>query len=119
MANDWIKLRISIHTDFAVIRIGRIVGQNRWEVVGRLSDIWGWIGTHSSDGRDIPVTEADIDALVDCQGFASAMRQVGWLSGEDGHLEVPNFERHNSSSSKARALESEAKRLRQLGAEGR
>lgn len=114
--SDWIKLRTNLHHDFDVLKITRILSDicptNVWEVVGRLSEFWGWIGSHSADGHDIPLTHAEIDAHISRPGFAAALAAVGWLSGRDGALEVPKWERHNGASAKARALESEAKRLR-------
>jgi hypothetical protein len=117
MAGDWIKVQTSLLDKPEVFRISNIVGQNRYEVVGRLLQFWSWIDAHTSTGRDIALTDSDIDVLISCTGFAAALRSVKWLQGRDGALEIPNYERHNGNSAKARALEAEAKRLRRMGDE--
>jgi hypothetical protein len=117
MAGDWIKIRLDLHQDFAVLQMARRLGVDRWAIVGRLSDIWGWIGSHTEDGVGVPLDSEMLDEHVSCPGFAEALRAVGWLSGRDGALTFPKWERHNSMSAKARALEAEAKRLRRAGRE--
>lgn len=107
-------MRSNLHTDPAVFEIASRVGQNRWEVVGRLSALWAWADGHSADGQHLRVSSVALDSLVETPGFADAMRAVGWLSGRDGDLCFPKWERHNGASAKARALEAEAKRLRRM-----
>jgi hypothetical protein len=114
MAGDWIKIEHDLSTKQEVFRMSDIVGQNRFEVVGRLQEIWKWADKHTVDGSNIKMTKNDIDTLAGHQGFAESMRLVGWLTGDDNGLQFPNFQRHNGSSAKARALEAEAKRLRRL-----
>ncbi len=94
--------------------MSRVVGQNRYEVSGRLMVVWAWFDQITASGELSGVSFADIDEIAGSQGFAAAMHQAGWLAGEDGKLQVPNWERHNGNSAKARALEAEAKRLRRL-----
>lgn len=114
MAGDWIKIQHSLPGKPEVFAIARVVRQNRDTVVGLLVRFWAWCDENSTDGTNLSVTSDDVDDIVGLPGFAAALRSSGWLSGEDGSLQVPNFERHNGSSAKARALESEAKRLRRL-----
>jgi hypothetical protein len=50
------------------------------------------------------VTEKWIDRKVQCDGFASAMVECGWLTvGIDG-IEFPKFDRHNGETAKQRGL---------------
>ena len=112
MAADWIKLREDLKDDFAVARMARDLGIDRWSVVGRLSDIWAWVGRQTADGQGLPLDSAMIDERVACAGFAKAMQSVNWLLGEEGAFIFPKWDRHNSNSAKARALETEAKRIR-------
>lgn len=114
MSVNWIKVQHSLPDKPEVFAIARIVGQNRNAIVGLLLRFWIWCDQNSTDGRDMAITSQDVDEIVGVPGFASAMRQNGWLEGDDGSLQVPNFERHNGNSAKARALETEAKRLRRL-----
>ena len=110
MAGDWIKMRTNLDRDPAVVRISSGLKTDRFAVVGRLHTIWAWANEHLVDGQDVPIDSAFLDALVECPGFAEQMRRVGWLSGRDGSLDFPGFERHNGASAKARAMDSERKK---------
>lgn len=107
----WIKMRTSLNTDPAVVRIATAQKLDRWSVIGRLHTIWSWAGEHSADGQDMPIDDDFIDELAGNEGFAAAMRRVGWLTGDEGSLCFPRFDRHNGESAKARAIDAERKRL--------
>lgn len=79
-------------------------------VIGLLFLFWSYADDNSADG-ELTVSGKAIDRRT-APGFSDALRKVGWLAGRDGSLTLPNFNRHNGSSAKARALEAEAKRLR-------
>jgi len=49
------------------------------------------------------VTDVTLERYTSVTGFAHAMRQVGWLSGESGALTLPNFTEHNGQTAKKRA----------------
>ncbi|MDD2707539.1 MAG: hypothetical protein PHV34_05970 [Verrucomicrobiae bacterium] len=110
MAGDWIKMRCNLDTDPAVIQISSGLKKDRYFVVGRLHKLWSWANEHLEDGQNVPVDSAFLDSLVECPGFAEQLRHVHWLSGRDGDLSFPNFERHNGSSAKTRALDALRKR---------
>lgn len=112
MAGDWIKIRIDLSDDPNVFILSDILGLEVPTVVGHLALFWGWMDRHTPDGKQLFLSETVIDKKIGVSGFASALRSVGWLAGENMDLSIPNFERHNGNSAKARALESEAKRLR-------
>jgi len=114
MSTNWIKIETLLPSKREVMRMSRIVGQNRFEVSGRLMVVWAWFDQITATGELAGTSFFDIDEIAGCQGFAAAMLQVGWLAGEDGSLQVPKWERHNGNSAKARALEAEAKRLRRM-----
>jgi len=110
MAGDWIKMRTNLDTDPAVVRIASGLKTDRYSVVGRLHRIWSWANEHLTDGQDVPVDSEFLDALVETPGFSEQLRRVGWLSGRDGSLVFPSFERHNGASAKSRAMDSERKK---------
>lgn len=112
MAGDWIKIRTDLYEDQDVLQMSDILGTDDPTIVGLLVRFWSWADKQTIDGSGIKLTENRIDSLVGRPGFSAALREVGWLIGDDGNIQLPNFERHNGSSAKARALESEAKRLR-------
>jgi hypothetical protein len=110
MAGDWIKMRTNLAEDPAVVRLASGLKLDRFAIVGRLHKIWSWANEHSIDGLDVPVDAQFLDSLVATPGFAEQLRRVGWLSGRDGSLTIPNFLRHNGDSAKARALDTVRKR---------
>lgn len=110
MAGDWIKMRTNLDTDPAVVRISSGLKQDRFCVVGRLHKIWSWANEHLTDGLDVPIDSDFLDALVESPGFSDQLRRVGWLSGRDGNLCFPNFQRHNGASAKVRAQDASRKK---------
>lgn len=103
MASDWIKFEHVTPDKSEVIRISVILKIDQDAVTGKLLRIWIWADQNSIGGNDVAVTESFLDRLTHRKGFASAMRDVGWLTGEDGLLSFPRFERHNGTTAKARA----------------
>lgn len=106
MAGDWIKMRTNLSTDPAVVRMASGLSLDRFGIVGRLHTIWSWANEHLTDGCDVPVDAEFLDSLVATPGFSAEMRRVGWLTGRDGCLSFPAFERHNGNSAKSRAMDS-------------
>ena len=104
MAGDWIKMRVSLATDPAVIGIAARLDCTEFEVVGMLHHVWSWADTQSRDGHAPGVTEKWVDRYVQCDGFAQAMQSVGWLVITEDGVEFPHFDRHNGKTAKTRAL---------------
>lgn len=105
-------MRTDLLEDPDVVSISTAVGMDEYSVVGRLLKLWGWVSQHTTDGRNVRVTDQFLDRFVNCSGFCSALRTCNWLSGSDLALTFPKFDRHNSNTAKARALEAEAKKIR-------
>lgn len=110
MAGDWIKMRIDLADDPAVISMAAKLGVEEFAVVGRLHKLWSWADRHSVDGHAVGVTQTWIDRHVACDGFAQAMMDAGWLSVDNSGLIFPNFDRHNGESAKKRGLSTERTR---------
>lgn len=106
MAGEWIKLESSTPNKPEILRMARILKCDRDLVLGKLLRIWAWFDANSVDGRVDGVVSTDVDALVECPGFASAMCTVEWLEVDEGDetLTLPNFGRHNGETAKKRAL---------------
>lgn len=115
MAGDWIKVEKKLNDKPEVRRMARALHLSRFDIVGRLVSVWSWADSHSFTGSGMDISEEDIDDIADLNGFADALRQVGWLKGRAASLEFPNFGRHNGQSAKRRAMESERKRLERMG----
>lgn len=104
MAGDWIKMRVALPEDPAVIGIAEATGLDEFGVVGRLHRVWSWADQQSRDGNAACVTEKWLDRYVVRDGFAKAMIAAGWLLVTPGGVSFPNFDRHNGKSAKNRAL---------------
>ena len=103
MAGDWIKMRVDLHDDPAVIAMAVELKIDEDAVVGKLHRIWSWADKHTIDGRTNGVTDEWLDRFVACKGCSAAMRKSGWLEIVGGFLMFPNFDRHNGKSAKSRA----------------
>lgn len=104
MAGDWIKMRIDLAEDPAVIGMADALGLDEFAVVGRLHVLWGWADSQSRDGHASSVTAKWIDRKLHRDGFAAAMVAAGWLTLTDGGVEFPHFDRHNGETAKQRGL---------------
>jgi hypothetical protein len=106
MAGDWIKLEVSTPDKPEIDQMAKALNLDHDSVVGKCVRLWIWADQQSVDGNGISVTESLLDRVTYCKGFASALRQVGWLTGREGRLSIPNFDRHNGQTAKNRALTS-------------
>ena len=104
MASLWIKMRVDLHDDPAVISIASSLGMEEDTVIGKLHRLWGWADRHTVDGHVKGVTEGWVDRYLNSEGFASAMREAGWLEISPSGITFPKFTRHNGPAAKTRAL---------------
>jgi hypothetical protein len=104
MAGDWIKMRVDLADDPAVIAIGEQFGLDTDHVVGKLHRLWSWADKHTVDGNAVGVTYSWLDRYLGVTGFGESLEEVGWLDHDGAVLTIPKFERHNGESSKKRAL---------------
>lgn len=104
MAAVWIKMRVDLDEDPAVIAMAEILGLDEFAVVGRLHSLWSWADGQSRDGHASGVTEKWIDRRMRCDGFAAAMVKVGWIVFTSDGLNFPHFDRHNGETAKQRGL---------------
>lgn len=111
MAGDWIKMRIDLADDPAVIGIAAGLRISEDEVVGKLHRLWGWADKHTSTGFVPHITAKWIDGYLQKLGFAAHMSAVGWLGISDTGVTFPYFDRHNGKSAKSRAEGAERARM--------
>jgi hypothetical protein len=89
------------------MRIAAKLGIHQDHAFGLCFRFWAWCDDNLGNGNAIGVTSVMLDALLDRDGFASALIEVGWLQVRNGSLVVPNYDRHLSENAKKRALSSE------------
>ena len=104
MAGEWIKMRIDLAADPAVIRIRRATGLDADAVVGKLHRLWSWADAHTADGFAAGLDAEWVDEFAGCAGFAAAMSAAGWLEVDAAGVRFANFDRHNGQPAKVRAL---------------
>jgi len=104
MAGDWIKLEHATPDKPEIDQLASIMEIDHDAAFGKCMRLWIWADQQSVSGDALSVTGAFIDRLVFCVGFSEGLRKVGWLSGRDGRLAIPNFCRHNGETAKKRAL---------------
>jgi hypothetical protein len=103
MAGDWIKMRVDLADDPAVIRMAAALDISEDEVVGKLHRLWSWADRQTADGTAPGITVRWVDRYVGREGFAVAMELVGWLDVWADQVAFPDFEKHNGRTAKARA----------------
>lgn len=110
MAGDWIKMRVSLPDDPAVIRIVDVLGIDTDAVIGKLFRLWAWADTQTKDGA-ARVGTAWVDRYTGTPGFADAMLDAGWLVVTPDGITFPKFDRHNGRSAKVRADNTQRQRV--------
>lgn len=102
MAGDWIKMRVDLGDDPAVVQIAARLDTTEDEVVGKLHRLWSWADKHTTDGTAPAITAKWVDRYVGSTGFADAMGEAGWISFSVAGVLFPSFDRHNGESAKRR-----------------
>jgi len=113
MADFWIKLEKNTPDKPEIFEMAEILGIDPDAALGKLIRVWCWVDSNSSDGHIKSVTPVLIDRLTMSQGFADAMKTVGWLDENS----IPNFDRHLGESAKKRAKDAERKRKSRTSSE--
>lgn len=110
MAGDWIKMRVDLDEDPAVVGMAIALDTDEHSIVGRLHKLWSWADKHCTSGHAKSVTLGWINRHVGLPKFAEAMVSQGWLTADETGVTFPNFDRHNGKSAKTRAETTERKR---------
>ena len=113
--SNWIKLRTGLINHPKVVRMAFTLfpmEQHRLSVViGGLVQVWSMADMHA-DGEKLPGMSLEtLDLLVGISGFAQAMVEVGWLEEGEKSLNLPNYQEHNGSTAKRRAVDQKQRKL--------
>jgi len=103
MAGDWLKIEHTTPDKPEIVHMADILGVDQNAVVGACLRLWIWADQQTSTGNALSVTRKWLDRLMQVNGAADAMIDVGWLTGVDGDLTLTNYERHNGKPAKTRA----------------
>ena len=108
MANDWIKMRLDLAEDPAVIEMAETLGVREETIVGYCHAFWSWVSRQCHDGTVTGVTLESLGRRINVPGFPELLRDVGWLNYDNSNcrpvMTIPNFDRHLSKGAKERGL---------------
>jgi hypothetical protein len=104
MAGDWIKMRGNLWDDPRVARLCDETNQHEATVIGGLYWLWATADQHTEDGILHGMTLRAIDRKTGIAGFGDALVAIGWVADHPEGVRIVNFEEHNGSSAKKRAL---------------
>ena len=105
---SWIKMRVGLEYDPAVIAMADRLNLPDYAIVGLLHKVWSWATENLTDGNAASVTKTFIDRYTSVTGFADAMQNVGWLEVlEGGGIVFAKWDRHLSKGAKSRFLTQE------------
>jgi len=103
MAGDWLKIQHATPDKPEIVRMAALLDIDHNAVVGACLRLWIWADQQTVDGNGLSVTIKFIDRVTHCPDLGQAMVEVGWLTGTDGNLTLPNYDRHNGRTAKTRA----------------
>ena len=107
MAGDWIKMRIDLMEDPAVMQMADELGIRVEAIVGYCHALWSWVSRQCHADTVTGVTLASLGRRINLPGFPELMCDVGWLEYDDAGelpvIRIPNWDRHLSQSAKKRA----------------
>lgn len=99
---SWIKMRVELASDPAVMRLTKLTGLDRFAVIGRLHALWSWFDVNSACGQVEFVDADDLANVVGSRDFVDALCKISWLKIKKSSVELPNFSAHNGDTAKAR-----------------
>jgi hypothetical protein len=109
-AGHWIPWSIGLHQKAEVVRMARMCEVHPHEMAARCMIVWAWAQDQTVDGMVPGLSPADISFSVGIPKIGEAMESVGWLFDTGDGVALPNWERFNGRSSKARMQAAERKR---------
>ena len=104
MASLWIKIAHDLPDKEEIDLLAAALKIDHDAVIGKLVRFWIWADMQTVDPSAVRVTDVFIDRLTHCPGFAAALLKAGWMVRRNGRVSLPNFDRHNGQTAKARAL---------------
>ena len=105
MAGDWIKMECCTPEKAEVLAITAKLGWDDVDItVGKLFRMWRWFDQQTENGNARSVTAALLDRMIGVTGFCEAVQSVGWIEITEAGINLPNFDRHNGTTAKSRAL---------------
>lgn len=109
MAGHWIKWEKGLARKPEVMEIAAALGVTDQHAAACCMMVWEWADDVTVDGLIRAKPEA-VDRVSGQPGLAAAMEACGWLVVSESAVQFPNYDRHNGSCAKARAIDAARKR---------
>lgn len=101
----WLKVETHTPDKPEIRQIARACRVSAGDAFAAWFRLWSWLDSVTADGHLDFLLPADCDEMARLPGIGSALREVGWIEfDKGGGAIVLNWDRHNGSSAKARAL---------------
>lgn len=107
MAHAWIKVEHPTPDKPEIGMIAERLGIDHDAAFGKFIRWMIWADQNTDNGHALRVTNVTIDRVTFQTGFADALVEVGWLTGESGNYHITKFDNHNGESAKKRAKDQE------------
>ena len=109
MAMSWTKIQYTTPEKPEIFRLSRLLTITPEKAFLLCVRFWCWCDANLSDGKCPFFVREELDTIVKQDGFAEALRQVGWLDIRGDNMTIPNYERHLGKNSKVRAKDADRK----------
>ncbi len=109
MAGDWIKIEKATPHKTEVLRIARLLGVSPLHAFGACTVFWAWADDATDNGHLPGLDAALLDEVLHIPGLTAALIDVQWLIDVGDGFQIANYDRHNGSSAKKRAMENRRK----------
>ena len=109
---SWIPVRNNLHESPRTVQVARLLGVDKFTVVGMMVRVWSWVGDHTPDGIISDITPEEFDEVVGVVGLGQAMLRAGWMKRSGGDLLFPEWEQWNGQCSKRRLSDARRKQLK-------
>ena len=107
MAGYWIPWEVGLTRKREILMIAKALNVSRREAAAMCMEVWEWAQDQSLDGLVVGIEAVDVSEAVEIPGIGEAMLKAGWIIQGDGCIQLPNWERFNAKSAKARLLKAE------------
>ena len=81
-------------------------------VLGKTIRFFRWVNQQMEKCHARGVTKKWLDRYLRCDGFGTALENVGWLVEDEEGISIPHFDRWHSKSAKKRLKQNERQRRR-------
>lgn len=113
MAGDWVPVRTDLASTREVLEIAAATGLDRFHVSGLLVAFWSWFQSQSESGHlSLKSPDKILPQVVGgSREFWKAVEKTGWIYQDSDGFGIPNPDRWNGTTTKARLGEVLRKRI--------